>query len=65
MAIGKISKWKKIKLDIHLTPNSQINFILLQVLSIKKKKKRTLEIVTGQKLQLEDFPSKMDFQTRQ
>ena len=64
MAIGKISKWKKIKLDIHLTPNSQINFILLQVLSIKKKK-RTLEIVTGQKLQLEDFPSKMDFQTRQ
>ena len=64
MAIGKISKWEKIKLDIHLTPNSQINFILLQVLSVKKKK-RSLEIDTGKKLQLEDFPSKMDFQTRQ
>lgn len=37
MIIGKISKWKKIKLDAHLTPNTQINFILLQVLNVKKK----------------------------
>lgn len=39
MAIGKISKWKKIKPDAHLTPHSQINFILLKVLNVKKKKK--------------------------
>lgn len=65
MAIGKISKWKKIKLYTHLTPNSHINFILLKVLSVKKKKRRTLEIDTGKKLQLEDFPSKVGFQTRQ
>ena len=40
MAIGKISKWKKIKPDAHLTPNSQINFVLLKVLNVKKKKKK-------------------------
>lgn len=38
MIIGKISKWKKIKLDAHLTPNIQINFISLKVLNVKKKK---------------------------
>lgn len=43
MIIGKISKWKKIKLDAHLTPNTQINFILLQVLNVKKNTEITLE----------------------
>lgn len=33
------------KLYTHLTPNSHINFILLKVLSVKKR--RTLEIDTG------------------